>query len=98
VKQEVTPGPQIQTDASLREHVRRNTEIAYHIAGTCRMGSDAQAVVSPELKLNGAANVWLADASIFPDLISGNTNAACMMIGLKLAAALAGTGSASVAA
>ncbi|WP_129780814.1 GMC family oxidoreductase [Peristeroidobacter soli] len=98
VKQEVTPGPQIQTEAHLRDHVRRNTEIAYHIAGTCRMGSDAQAVVSPDLKLNGATNVWLADASIFPELISGNTNAACMMIGMKLAWALAGTRSASVAA
>lgn len=98
VKQELTPGPQIQSDASLRDYVRRHCEIAYHIAGTCRMGSDSQAVVSPDLKLNGAANVWLADASIFPDLISGNTNAACMMIGLKLALSLAGAQNASVAA
>lgn len=98
VKQELTPGPQIQSEASLREHVRRNTEIAYHIAGTCRMGSDAQAVVSPDLKLNGATNVWLADASIFPDMISGNTNAVCMMIGMKLALALAGARPAAVAA
>jgi choline dehydrogenase len=98
VKQEVTPGPQIESDASLREYVRRNAEVAYHIAGTCRMGGDPQAVVSPDLKLNGSPNVWLADASIFPDLISGNTNAACMMIGMKLALALAGTQTASVAA
>jgi choline dehydrogenase-like flavoprotein len=53
------------------------------------MGSDPDAVVSSDLKLKGADNVWIADASIFPDLISGNTNAACMMIGLKLAHALA---------
>lgn len=98
VKQELTPGPQLQTDEGLREHVRRNTEIAYHIAGTCRMGSDPGAVVSPELKLNGADNVWLADASIFPDLISGNTNAACMMIGMKLGLALSARQNASVAA
>jgi choline dehydrogenase len=52
------------------------------------MGSDPDAVVDPNLKLNGADNVWVADASIFPDLISGNTNAACMMIGAKLAIAL----------
>lgn len=85
VAREVTPGPLVESDASLREHVRSNCEIAYHIAGTCRMGSDPSAVVSPDLKLNGADNIWIADASIFPDLISGNTNAACMMIGTKLA-------------
>ncbi|KKW91166.1 GMC family oxidoreductase [Sphingobium chungbukense] len=81
---ELTPGPHVEGDAALEEHIRRNTEIAYHIAGTCRMGSDPDAVVAPDLKLNGAENMWIADASIFPDLISGNTNAACMMIGMKL--------------
>ena len=85
VAREVAPGPQIESDAALREHVRNNCEIAYHISGTCRMGSDPGAVVAPDLKLKGAANIWLGDASIFPDLISGNTNAACMMIGTKLA-------------
>lgn len=85
VVREVTPGPLVESDAALREHVRNNCEIAYHIAGTCRMGSDPHAVTSPDLKLNGADNVWIADASIFPDLISGNTNAVCMMIGTKLA-------------
>jgi choline dehydrogenase-like flavoprotein len=54
------------------------------------MGSDPGAVVSPQLKLNGAKNVWIADASAFPDLISGNTNAACMMIGMKLGRMLGG--------
>ena len=85
IAREVTPGPLLESDAALRAHVRSNCEIAYHIAGTCRMGSDPHAVVAPDLKLNGADNVWIADASIFPDLISGNTNAVCMMIGTKLA-------------
>lgn len=85
VEREITPGPLVDDDTALRDHVRNNCEIAYHIAGTCRMGSDADAVVAPDLRLNGSDNVWIADASIFPDLISGNTNAACMMIGTRLA-------------
>jgi len=90
VAREVAPGLQIESDAALHEHIRNNCEIAYHISGTCRMGSDPGAVVAPDLKLKGAANIWVADASIFPDLISGNTNAACMMIGTKLARQLLG--------
>ena len=86
----MAPGLQIESDAALHEHIRNNCEIAYHISGTCRMGSDPGAVVAPDLKLKGAANIWVADASIFPDLISGNTNAACMMIGTKLARQLLG--------
>jgi len=98
VKREVAPGADIASDADLADYVRHHTEIAYHIAGTCRMGSDPDAVVAPDLKLNGARNVWVADASIFPDLISGNTNAACMMVGLKLGRALAdAAGEAAVA-
>lgn len=87
---ELTPGADREDEAALMNHVRSNTEIAYHISGTCRMGSDPDAVVAPDLKLNGAENIWVADASVFPDLISGNTNAACMMIGSKLALQLAG--------
>jgi len=94
VKAELTPGPEIGSER-LEDYVRDHTEIAYHISGTCRMGSDPDAVVSPDLKLKGAENVWVADASIFPDLISGNTNAACMMIGLKLALDLSGAGRAA---
>lgn len=90
VTKELTPGADCEDDSALLDHVRNNTEIAYHISGTCRMGSDPDAVVAPDLKLNGADNVWIADASIFPDLISGNTNAACMMIGSKLALQLSG--------
>lgn len=93
VVRERTPGPALESDADLESYVRRNTEIAYHIAGTCRMGSDPDAVVTPDLKLRGVENIWVADASIFPDLISGNTNAACMMIGTKLASQLAGAAS-----
>jgi choline dehydrogenase len=48
-------------------------------------------VVTPELKVRGVENLWIADASVMPDLISGNTNAACMMIGMKLGRQLGGS-------
>ena len=48
------------------------------------MGTDSLAVVAPDLRVNGVEGLWVADASVMPDLISGNTNAVCMMIGMKL--------------
>ncbi|HVK79663.1 MAG TPA: GMC family oxidoreductase N-terminal domain-containing protein [Verrucomicrobiae bacterium] len=88
VKREIKPGPEQTTAEELRAYLPSHTEIAYHIVGTCRMGTDPQAVVSSDLKINGVENAWIADASIMPDLISGNTNAVCMMIGMKLGRAL----------
>jgi choline dehydrogenase len=84
VECEVAPGNGITSRPSLEDYIRRHTEIAYHPSGTCRMGTDAGAVVTPDLRVNGVENLWVADASVMPDLISGNTNAVCMMIGLKL--------------
>jgi len=76
--------------AALDDYIRRNTAIAYHPVGTCRMGTDEYAVVSPDLRVVGVENLWVADASIMPRHISGNTAGACMMIGAKLGRELTG--------
>ena len=88
--EEVRPGKAIDTEMELDAYVRDHAELCYHFAGTCRMGVDEEAVVTPDLQVRGVGNLWVADASIMPDLISGNTNAACMMIGEKLGRHLAG--------
>ena len=68
-------------EARLRETIRRHADTIYHPAGTCRMGSDAEAVVDPELRVRGVAGLRVADASVMPTLVSGNTQAACAMVG-----------------
>lgn len=87
---EVVPGPAVSSDSELRAYLPAKTELARHPSGTCRMGIDDNAVVTPDQRVRGAQNVWIADASIMPDLISGNTNGVCMMMGLKLGRSLAG--------
>ena len=84
VLDEVEPGAYATSDEALVEYVKARTGLAYHASGTCRMGPDEDAVVTPDLKVRGVENLWIADASVMPDLISGNINAACMMIGEKL--------------
>lgn len=84
VMDEVEPGPHVTSEAALVEYVKARAGLAYHASGTCRMGVDENAVVTPDLKVRGLENLWIADASVMPDLISGNINAACMMIGEKL--------------
>ena len=83
--EEIAPGAGLQGDDELLEWVRNNAETTYHPVGTCKMGSDAMAVVDRELRVHGIEGLRVADASIMPTLTSGNTNAPSIMIGEKCA-------------
>lgn len=74
-----------ETDAELMEVIRNRADTVYHPVGTCRMGSDPEAVVDPQLRLRGVRGLRVADASVMPRIISGNTNAPAIMIGEKAA-------------
>jgi choline dehydrogenase len=89
VREEISPGVEVQGGKAVEHYVRQHAGIAFHPVGTCRMGIGEDAVVGPDLRVRGMDNLFVADASIMPDLISGNTNAACMMIGVKLGKQLA---------
>ena len=82
---ESLPGPQYQTDNELAEYLRANAQSMYHPVGTCRMGTDANAVVDPRLCVCGMGGLRVVDASIMPRISSGNTNAPTLMIAEKAA-------------
>jgi choline dehydrogenase-like flavoprotein len=76
----------IRTDDDIRKALRNRVDTVYHPVGTCKMGvNDAMAVVDPKLKVYGVEGLRVADASIMPTLIGGNTNAPSIMIGEKAA-------------
>jgi choline dehydrogenase-like flavoprotein len=82
---EVQPGPVVQNEAALEAYVRRTASTVHHPVGSCRMGRDADAVVDAELRVHGVEGLRVADASIFPRVVGGNTNAAVVMVAEKAA-------------
>jgi choline dehydrogenase-like flavoprotein len=80
---EVQPGPSVQTDESFVDYIRRAAHTVHHPCSSCRMGSDANAVVDPQLRVQGLQGLRIADASVFPRIVGGNTNAAVVMIAEK---------------
>jgi choline dehydrogenase len=78
------------TDEGKREFIRERAETFYHPSGTCKMGIDEMAVVDPELRVRGIDGLRVADASIMPEIVGGNTNAPTMMIGEKAAEMILG--------
>ncbi|MFQ3211277.1 MAG: choline dehydrogenase-like flavoprotein [Oceanospirillaceae bacterium] len=85
--EEMAPGKEVETDAQILEYLRQTATTVYHPVGTCKMGTDTQAVVHPAtLKVTGMDNLRVMDASIMPCLTSGNTSASTMMIAERGAA------------
>ena len=84
IEEEVLPGPSITSDADLIQDFRKRSGTVYHPVSTCRMGPDpSRSVVDPRLRVHGIVGLRVIDASIFPDNITGNTNAASIMTGWK---------------
>ena len=82
---ETKGGSDCKTDEEIIKYVREFIETDYHPVGTCKMGSDEFAVVNNQLKVHGIDGLRVADASIMPTIVRGNTNVPCMMIGDKCA-------------
>jgi choline dehydrogenase len=86
--EELTPGKDVQTDDEILAYARQTVITVFHQAGSCKMGQDPMAVVDDRLRVRGIKALRVIDASIMPNVISGNTNAPAMMIGEKGAAML----------
>lgn len=80
---ELNPGDDVQTDEEWLAFARANGQTTYHVVGTCKMGTDPMAVVDDRLRVHGIAGLRVADASVMPTMVSGNTNAAVIMIAEK---------------
>ncbi|WP_336799232.1 GMC family oxidoreductase [Kaistia sp. MMO-174] len=85
VTDEFMPGPKCRSRADYEAYVRERARSGYHPVGTCKMGQDEMAVVDTELRVHGVDGLRVADASIMPRLVSGNTNAPSIMIGERAA-------------
>ena len=81
----IFPEASVQSKEEKIDFIRRKAETIYHPIGTCKMGNDPMAVVDSDLKVHGMENLRVVDASIMPELLSGNTNAPTIMIAEKCA-------------
>ena len=79
------PGPDVKSDQEYYDFICEHSKTSHHCAGTCRMGTDAEAVVDVRLQFKGISGLRVVDNSIMPTVISSNTNAAAIMIGEKAA-------------
>jgi choline dehydrogenase-like flavoprotein len=87
---EVRPGRRARSDAELLDYLRDATGTAHHPVGSCRMGVDAMAVVDPDLRVRGIEALRVVDASVFPSIVGGNTNAPVVMVAEKAADLITG--------
>lgn len=88
--EELSPGPAVQSDAEIDAHIRAQAETAYHPSCSCRMGHDEMAVVDGAGRVHGVQNLRVVDASIMPQVVSGNLNVPTIMMAEKLADAIRG--------
>jgi choline dehydrogenase len=85
IAQELAPGRSVESDEEILDYIRNTGQITQHMVGTCKMGNDRMAVVDERLRVRGISGLRVADASVMPTIISGNTSVPCMMIGEKCA-------------
>ncbi|SNB72108.1 Choline dehydrogenase [Arboricoccus pini] len=90
IAHEITPCAEAKSDAEIDLYIRSHCTTLYHPTSTCRMGVDSLAVVDPQLKVHGLEGLRVADASIFPRMVSGNTNAPTIMVAERAAEFIAG--------
>ena len=86
IDEEILPGPEAQSEEEIGAYIRKWAKNDYHPVGSCKMGTDNEAVVDTQLRVRGIQALRVIDASIMPRLISGNTQATSIMIGEKGAA------------
>ncbi len=85
IVREMLPGPGVETDEDLEQSARERVELIYHPVGTCRMGTGEDAVVDPDLRVRGLGGIRVIDASVFPVIPGGNTNAPTIMVAERAA-------------
>jgi choline dehydrogenase len=87
---EVLPGPDVRDESQERDYIRRIAGTYFHVAGTCRTGTDATAVVDPHLRVRGVGGLRVADASVMPTMVSANPNATVLAIAERAAWLISG--------